>query len=90
MIFEYNPIKSRVNKEKHGIDFEEAKQIWNGLYVVFSAKCEIENRFAIIGPVNNKLYICIYCLRDEKIRIISCRRPRKGEVDLYEKSFKNS
>jgi hypothetical protein len=26
MDFEYDPVKSQINKEKHGIDFEEAKE----------------------------------------------------------------
>lgn len=28
MEFEHDPEKSRTNKTKHGLDFEEAKQIW--------------------------------------------------------------
>ena len=28
MKFEYDPAKSESNKAKHGIDFEEAKELW--------------------------------------------------------------
>lgn len=28
MIFEYDPSKSQSNKEKHGIDFDEAQVLW--------------------------------------------------------------
>ena len=28
MKFEYDPEKSRLNKAKHGIDFEEAQALW--------------------------------------------------------------
>jgi len=26
--FEYDPVKSETNKQKHGIDFERAKELW--------------------------------------------------------------
>ncbi len=88
MIFEYDPEKSRTNLRKHGIDFEQAKKLWKGSYVEFSAKSEFENRFTIIGFMKGKLYTCIYTLRENKIRLISCRRSREKEAILYEKSIK--
>lgn len=88
MEFEFDADKSRVNKEKHGIDFEQAKELWKGIYTEFSARQEYENRFAIIGPMAGKLYTCVYTFREERIRIISCRRSRSKEVKLYEKSIK--
>jgi len=27
--FEYDPVKSEANKEKHGLDFERAKELWH-------------------------------------------------------------
>lgn len=86
LLFEYDSIKSSFNKEKHGINFEEAKEIWNSKYKEFIAKSIYENRFAIIGKINDKYYTCIYCIRNKKIRIISCRRSRVKEVNLYENS----
>ncbi len=32
MIFEYDENKSLINKSKHGIDFEQAKELWNDPY----------------------------------------------------------
>ena len=90
MIFEYDPEKSKVNLKKHGIDFEQAQKIWKGSYVEFSAKSEFENRFAMIGFFGDKLYTCIYTLRGNKIRLISCRRSREKEIALYEKSIKEA
>ncbi|KAB2841274.1 BrnT family toxin [bacterium] len=87
MNFEFDAAKSRSNLQKHGIDFEAAQEIWKGPYVNFLARAEFENRFAIIGPWNGKLYTCIYTIRGDRIRIISCRRSREGEVKLYEKSL---
>lgn len=57
MDFEYDPRKSEANRKKHGINFEEAKEIWSGPSVEFAAKEEFENRFAILGPVRGKLFM---------------------------------
>lgn len=87
MEFEYDEEKSQSNFRKHGIDFEKAQGLWKGPYVEFAAQQEFENRFAVIGPIEGKLYTCIYTVRGERIRIISCRRSREKEAKLYEKSF---
>jgi uncharacterized DUF497 family protein len=86
-LFEYDDEKSQANLQKHGVDFQRAQEIWKGYYVEFSARCEFENRYAIMGPLDKKLHVCIFTIRDDKIRIISCRRARKTEEKLYEKSI---
>jgi uncharacterized DUF497 family protein len=87
MLFEYDPVKSMANFLKHGVNFEDAQEIWRNNYVEFAARSEFENRYAIIGYIKRKLYTCVFCLREENIRIISCRRARKGEQILYEKTI---
>lgn len=86
MEFEFDAGKSQVNRIKHGIDFQRAQLLWDGPSVEFAARQEFENRFAIIGPIDGKLYTCIYTIRGERIRIISCRRSRPQEASLYEKN----
>ena len=85
MDFEYDSVKSQKNKEKHGIDFEEAKELWedpDGRG--FPAKSDDEIRYAILACYCRKLWMGFYTLRSGKIRIISVRRARKGERELYE------
>ncbi len=86
MIFEYNKIKSDSNKQKHGIDFEEAKKLWNDNFAfeIKSKKSIDEDRFLVIGKIKNKVYTAIITYREDKIRIISVRRSRKKEEELYE------
>ncbi len=90
MEFEFDPVKSEPNRTRHGVDFNQAQELWKGPYVEFSAKSEYENRFAVIGPIGRKLYTCIFTTRENRIRIISCRRARKKEVKLYEKSIQEA
>lgn len=87
MEFEYDPRKSKSNKQKHGIDFEESKELWldvNRLEV--QARSDDEPRYALIAMLNEKLWTAFYTTRDNHIRLISVRRSRKGEKELYYES----
>ena len=84
MDFEYDPAKSLQNKEKHGIDFEEAKFLWvDEKRFLLPARNTGEARFALLGEWNRKVWTCIFTLRKGKIRIISVRRSRDGEKKIY-------
>lgn len=83
MNFEYNQDKSSINKEKHGVDFEEAKTIWFGDNVILPAMTRGEARYMIIGKINQGFYSCIFTKREHKIRIISCRKSRDKEKEVY-------
>jgi uncharacterized protein len=85
MQFEFDPIKSGKNLEKHGIDFEEGQTLWKDAKAAcFPAKSESEPRFAIVGKISAKIWVGFFTQRDGVIRIISIRRARKGEKILYE------
>lgn len=85
MIFEFDPAKSKGNKEKHGIDFVEAQLLWgDSRSIGFPGKSDDEPRFAMIAELNSKLWVAFYTVREGKIRIISVRRARKAERKLYE------
>ena len=85
MSFEYNPKKSQSNREKHGIDFERAQAIWDDAdYLEIPAKTSDEPRWMVIGKVGGKCWSAVITYRSEYIRIISVRRSRDEEVELYE------
>lgn len=86
MQFEYDPSKSRINKEKHGIDFEEAKALWKdeNALVVPANISDGEMRYALISKIGPKCYAAIITMREKKYRIISVRRCRKNEDESYE------
>ena len=86
--FEYDISKSKLNKEKHGIDFEEAKAVWRDEYALVAPTKQVEGekRFIIIGNLSKKVWSVIFTYRNETIRIISARRARKEEVSYYEKN----
>lgn len=85
MEFEYDPAKSDTNWFKHGISFKQAQQLWlDPLRIQIQAKSVIETRFMVIGKIEGKCWSAIVTYRAETIRIISVRRSRKEEVELYE------
>lgn len=85
MTFEYDINKSESNLLKHGIDFETAKELWNDERLLeIPAKTTDEERFIIIAKLNNKCWTAVITYRDENTRIISVRRSRKKEEELYE------
>jgi uncharacterized DUF497 family protein len=85
MLFEYDPKKSQSNRKKHGIDFEKAQAIWDDAdYLEIPAKTSDEPRWLVIGKIGGKCWSAVITYRGENIRIISVRRSRDEEVELYE------
>ena len=85
MEFEFDKRKSEMNMIKHGIDFIEAQNIWNDPdRIEIPAKTIDEQRFLIIGKISDKYWSGIITYRNERVRIISVRRSRPKEIDIYE------
>lgn len=81
---EYDPTKSQTNKEKHGIDFDEARVLWlDEDRVEFPARSETEPRHALIAMKDEKVWVAFYTMREVTIRIISVRRARDNEEKTY-------
>ncbi len=85
MDFEFDPKKSDINKNKHGIDFVEAQELWNDFDLLeIPAKTTDELRFLVVGKIDEKHWTGIITYRTDNIRIISVRRSRNEEIELYE------
>lgn len=85
MKFDYDPNKSDLNKQKHGIDFVEAQLLWDDPNLLeVAARTDDEPRYLVIGVIRGKLWSAVITYRNETIRIISVRRSRGEEVSLYE------
>jgi len=90
MNFEWNEAKNKVNREKHGIWFEEARSVFaDDLARVFydPEHSEDEERFIVIGmSSSSRLLMVVHCYREEGVivRIISARKSTKKERLEYE------
>jgi uncharacterized protein len=84
MELEYDPTKSKSNKVKHGINFDEAKCLWKDEdRIQFPAKCDTEQKYAILAKVDDKVWAAFFTVREAVIRIISVRRAREKEEKAY-------
>lgn len=91
--FEWDEHKNEINKKKHGISFETAREVfYDDAAVLFDDPDHSvgEERFLIIG-MTNSLKICIvsHCYRgsDNIIRLISAREATRNERKIYEEGW---
>ena len=86
MEFEWDKRKNRQNKQKHGISFEEAKEIFNGIVFTY-----IDDRFdyneireVSIGAIQGLVIVTVaHTERNSKIRLISARKATPKERKRY-------
>ncbi|HZY67669.1 MAG TPA: BrnT family toxin [Devosia sp.] len=85
MHFEFDPDKSAANKAKHGVDFDQAQELWaDPNRLLIEARSVTEPRSALIGTMGDKVWVAIFTIRNERVRLISVRRAREKELELYE------
>lgn len=90
LIFEWNDEKSSANKNKHGISFEEAKNVLDDQFARLIADPDHSNeedRFILLGmSTQARLLVVSHFVRvNESIRIISVRRADRQERNIYER-----
>jgi uncharacterized protein len=84
MIFEFDLNKSAINKKKHGIDFYEAQLLWfDSRKVEIDARTIGEPRKLLIAELAGTVWSAVFTLRSDAIRIISVRKSRKNEKEIY-------
>lgn len=85
MTFEWDEEKNRINKKKHGIDFETAMLVFNDLerIEIYDLEHSVgEDRYSTIGMVKDVLFV-VYTERKENIRLISARLATNKERSIY-------
>ena len=84
MRFEFDPVKSTANKEKHGIDFVDAQVLWDDPdRIEIPARLTTEPRCQVIGRIGRDVWSAFITYRHETIRIVSVRHARKEERHAY-------
>lgn len=83
--FEFDENKSLTNLAKHGIDFVTAQQLWADPDLMeVQARSTDEPRSLVVGMIDGKFWSAVITYRRDVVRIISVRRSRQVEVQLYE------
>ena len=85
MTFEFDSSKSNSNFLKHGIDFDVAQSLWNDPDILeIPANTVDEPRYLVVGKIDDKHWSAVITYRVQTIRLISVRRSRPEEIELYE------
>jgi len=88
LTFEWDEIKAKTNFKKHKVSFEEGKTIFNDPFLFTfpdDVHSSTEERFINIGlSANGLILVLTHTERQDKIRIISCRKATALERKFYE------
>ena len=88
MPIEWDEAKNVANQRKHGLSFEEVRQLFDSgveyIEIFDRDHSDFEDRFIAIGPIDRGLILVVYTeLEDDITRIISARSATKREQALY-------
>jgi uncharacterized protein len=89
MAFEWDTAKNAANIAKHGIDFEDAIQVFDGpvLEKADNRREYGEARIITFGVVDDRELAVVYTMRGERRRIISARRAHSRERKAYREAY---
>jgi len=81
----WNEAKRLATLNERGLDFADAGQIFEGLYLTIEDDREDygEERFVSYGRMNRKIVACVWTDRPGARRIISLRKAEKDEREIY-------
>ena len=84
--FEWDEAKDTANRAKHGVGFAIASNVFKDVFAIERIDDRQdygEERYVIIGMVENHLLSVAYTMRNEAIRIISARGASPHEQRQY-------
>jgi hypothetical protein len=85
-VFEWDDTKAAENHAAHGVSFETAQGVFKDAFAVDWLDERVpsgEDRYVIIGMVENRLLYVAYTIRGDTIRIISARGAEPYEKRKY-------
>ena len=92
MKLEWDDGKNRSNVEKHGLSFEDAKEIFQApMLTALDTRLDYgEDRWVGVGSLRGRIVVMIYTKPDRNtVRVISLRKAVKRERVGYEKALRD-
>jgi uncharacterized DUF497 family protein len=91
MSYEWDEQKRQINVKKHGVDFIDVPEIFDGDIVTLpDERFDYgETRFIVIGIMKSQVVVVVYTERGDNIRIISARKATKNEQIYYFQQISN-
>ena len=90
--FEWDPRKAAANAAKHGVTFDEAKNVFydeHALLIDYPDHSKSEERFILMGAsARSRVLVVVHCYRlgGSTIRLISARRAGTKEQKPYKEN----
>ena len=81
--FVWDPAKDLRNRAKHGLSLAEAVALWSGPLVTLPSRRPGEERHLAIGLIGGRCWTVISAPRGGAFRLISARRARPDETELF-------
>lgn len=81
----WDEAKRRANLRKHGFDFADAKDVFNGItYTIEDRRFEYgEERYITLGMLRDAVVVIAHTEMASGIRIVSMRKATRNEQSLY-------
>jgi uncharacterized protein len=89
MNFEWDEAKSDLCFRERGFDFAYAAQVFFDPDRMVQADTRYsygEERYRVVGVIEQRLFVVVYTPRHDAMRIISARKANQREVRYYENS----
>lgn len=85
MKFEWDPAKAATNVARHGVTFEQAKDVFIDAQAIeaLDVSSTDEERWRLLGRSGAGILMVVYTERSGRIRIISARLADKRERKAY-------
>jgi uncharacterized protein len=89
MRFEWDEAKRESNILKHGIDFVDVKNVFEGetVTIIDDRFDYAEDRFITLGLLEGRIVVIVHTETDDVIRVISARKATKNEEVIYFKEI---
>jgi hypothetical protein len=86
MEFEWDLVKARTNRKKHGVDFADAVEVFfDRRALTIPDDHPTEERHVTVGTdALGRVLVVAYCWRDARVRVISARKADRTERLRYE------
>ncbi|HZC17369.1 MAG TPA: BrnT family toxin [Caulobacteraceae bacterium] len=88
--FEWDERKAEVNRQKHGIGFNDAAAAWLGMRLTKPSLHPEEARFVSLCMTNGRLIAVVWTQRGDAVRLISARIARSDERKQYDQAIRRS
>ncbi len=89
MRYVFDPAKDAANLAKHRVSLALAALLFDGPHLTMTDRRFDygELRSIALGPINGRLFVCVYTDRDAERRVISLRKANRKEVKRYERDI---